>query len=138
KGPAHPAVFAKLFERLRRQLRALPLDLSESCYFLSAADGCERLARDGDFLAARWQTVQVVRKLRGYRESVSSADKAFRSDSGLTAKKSLEIRPSIIGSPVRVLLVLTEFSLDEGDEAGSAVGHFMSRPVSSGTSSPWM
>jgi hypothetical protein len=68
KALAHPAVFAKLFERLRRQLRALPLDLSQSCYFLSAADGCERLVRDDDFLAARWQMVQVVRKLRGYRD----------------------------------------------------------------------
>jgi hypothetical protein len=68
KALAHPAVFAKLFERLRRQLRALPLDLSESCYFLSAADGCERLIRDDDLLAARWQLVQVVRKLRGYRD----------------------------------------------------------------------
>jgi len=68
KHLAHPAVFAQLFERLRRQLRALPLDLSESCYFLSAADGCERLVREGDLLAARWQLVQVVRKLRSYRD----------------------------------------------------------------------
>jgi hypothetical protein len=68
KGLAHPAVFAKPLERLRRQLRALPLELSESCYFLSATDGCERLVRDDELLAARWQMVQLVRKLRGYRD----------------------------------------------------------------------
>src|SRR5262245_212790 len=64
---AHPAVTAELFERLRCQLGALPLDQAANCYYVNAVDGCERLAAGGEPRAARRQLVLLIRKLKGDR-----------------------------------------------------------------------
>jgi hypothetical protein len=67
KEQAVPALRAELFARLRQQLQALPLDEAESCSLPNAVESSECMARDGEYLAARWQMVQLVRKLKSFR-----------------------------------------------------------------------
>ncbi len=55
---------ADLYDQLRRQLDALPLDLNQTCFFRNTITDSQTLATSNDMFIARWQMVQVVRRLR--------------------------------------------------------------------------